>query len=68
MNKVVSVALIAAGAVLAVWGVSASESFSSDISRLLTGVFTDRATWLWVGGVVAVVVGLSGILRKGSFS
>ncbi len=64
MNRGVSVALIAAGAVLVVWGVSASQSFSSDISRLFTGVFTDRTTWLWIGGVVAVAVGLSGILRR----
>lgn len=63
MSTGLAVALIAAGVVLVIWGVSASDSFTSDISRLFSGVLTDRATWLWIGGVAAVLVGMSGLLR-----
>ena len=35
MNKVVSLVIFAAGIVLVVFGVAATKSFSSDISRFL---------------------------------
>ena len=52
MNKLVSLVLLAAGVVLIIYGVSASESVSSDVSRLFTGAPTDRTIWLLIGGVV----------------
>ena len=63
MNKGMSVALLVVGIVLIVWGVSASESFSSDVSRAFTGSPSDKAVWLLVGGIVAAIVGLFGLLR-----
>lgn len=58
MNKAISVALIAVGVILVIWGVSASESFSSDVSRAFTGSPTDRTMWLLLGGVGLGVTGL----------
>jgi len=63
MNKGMSVALLVVGMLLIGWGVSASESFSSDVSRLFTGSPTDKAVWLLIGGIVAAIVGLFGLLR-----
>ena len=63
MNKGISVALLVVGVVLVIWGVRASDSFSSDVSRFFTDSPTDKAIWLMVGGIVAAVVGLFGILR-----
>ena len=63
MNKAISVALVVVGVVLTIWGISASESFSSDVSRFFTGSPTDKAVWLLVGGILAGVVGLFGLLR-----
>lgn len=63
MNKGMSVALLVVGIVLIVWGVSASESFSSGVSRVLTGSPSDKAVWLLSGGIVAAIVGLFGLLR-----
>jgi len=63
MNKVVSLVILAGGIVLVVFGVAATESFSSDISRFFTGSPTDKAIWLLVGGIVAVIIGLAGLLR-----
>ena len=68
MNKVVSLAILAGGILLIIFGVSATKSFSSDISRFFTGSPTDKAIWMLIGGAVATVIGLAGLLRwsKGS--
>lgn len=63
MNKAISLALLAAGIILIIYGINASESFSSEVSRVFTGSPTDRAIWLLVGGVVAAVIGLVGFAR-----
>jgi len=63
MNKGMSVALLAVGIVLIIMGVSASVSFSSDVSRFFTGSPTDKTVWLLIGGIVAAIVGLFGLLR-----
>jgi hypothetical protein len=49
MNKAIMLAILAGGIVLVVYGVSASKSFSSDISRFFTGSPTDKAIWMLVG-------------------
>lgn len=63
MNKMVSLALLVGGVVLIVIGVTAMNSFSSDVSRFFTGSPTDKAVWMLIGGVVAAVAGLVGTLR-----
>ena len=63
MNKVVFLAILVGGVVLVIYGVAASESFSSDISHFFTGSPTDKTIWLLVGGIVAVIIGLAGLLR-----
>ena len=63
MNKSISIALLVVGIVLIIWGVSASESFSSDVSRFFTGSPTDKTVWLMIGGIVTAIVGLSGLFR-----
>jgi len=63
MNKPVSIALLAVGILLIVFGVSASNSFGSSVSRFFTGSPTDKAIWLLIGGVLASIVGLFGLLR-----
>ncbi len=44
-------------------GINATNSFSSDVSRFFTGSPTDKAVWMLIGGGVATVIGLTGILR-----
>ncbi len=64
MSKAVLLAILAVGIVLIVLGVNASSSFSSDISRFFTGSPTDKAIWMFLGGVAASLVGLVGLLRS----
>ncbi len=63
MNKIVSLALLVGGVVLIIFGIQATESFSSDVSRFFTGSPTDKAVWMLIGGILAAVVGLAGTLR-----
>lgn len=63
MNKPLSIALLIAGIILIIYGISASDSIGSSFSRLFTGSPTDKTIWLLVGGVVATALGLSGVLR-----
>jgi zinc transporter ZupT len=63
MNKLISLAILAGGIVLVVFGVAATESFSSDISRFFTGSPTDKAIWMLLGGIVVIIIGLAGLSR-----
>ena len=63
MNKLVSLAILAIGVILVVYGVAASKSFSSDVSNFFTGSPTDKTIWLFVGGIVAIAIGLAGLWR-----
>jgi hypothetical protein len=63
MNKIVFLALLAAGIILIVLGINATNSFSSDVSRLFTGSPTDKAMWMLIGGIVAAIIGLMGTLH-----
>ena len=63
MNKGISVALLAVGIMLSIWGINASDSFGSDVSRFFTGSPTNKAIWLLIGGIVMGAVGLFGLFR-----
>ncbi len=51
MNKIISIALLAAGIVLIVIGANASNSVGSGFSRFFTGSPTDKTIWLLIGGI-----------------
>ena len=63
MNKAVSLAMLAGGILLMIFGINAYDSSSSDISRFFTGSATDKSIWMLVGGLVVTVLGLVGLLR-----
>jgi len=61
MNKPICIALLVAGIILTVFGINASNSFGSDVSRFFTGSPTEKAVWMLVGGVVMGIIGLAGL-------
>ena len=63
MNKLLSAVVLAGGVTLMVFGINATNSFSSDVSRFFTGSPTDKAIWLLIAGIVVAVVGLTGLVR-----
>ena len=64
MNKFISLALVTGGIVLVVLGISATNSFGSDVSRFFTGSPTDKAVWMLIGGIVAALAGLTMLWRS----
>ncbi|HWN93935.1 MAG TPA: DUF3185 family protein [Methylomirabilota bacterium] len=65
MNKPIAIALLIGGVILLAFGISASDSFSSDVSKFFTGSPTDKAIWMVVGGAAAAVAGLFFMVRAG---
>ena len=65
MNKGIGIALLVGGVILLLFGINASESISSDLSRFFTGSPTDKAVWMVTGGAAATVLGLIFTLRGG---
>ncbi len=63
MNKILSLALLAGGVVLIIYGISASNSIGSDFSRMFSGSPTDKTIWLLLGGVVLAAIGAGGLVR-----
>lgn len=67
-NKIVFLALLVGGVLLLIFGINASNSVGSDVSRFFTGSPTDKAVWMIIGGAVAIVVGLVGTWRSGKLA
>ena len=63
MDKTISLALLASGILLFIFGVNAAHSVSSDISRIFTDAPTDKSIWMLIGGIVATIIGAMGLLR-----
>jgi len=57
MKKPLGIALLAVGIILTIFGISASDSLGSDISRFFTGTPTDKAIWLLIAGLISGVAG-----------
>jgi hypothetical protein len=66
MNKGIGIALLAVGIILIIYGISASDSVSSDVSRTFTGAPTDKTLWLLLGGSAAAIIGAVMTFRSSS--
>ncbi|MCC5789353.1 MAG: DUF3185 family protein [Opitutales bacterium] len=60
-NQIISLAILIGGVVLLIFGLSAMDSFGSDVSRVFTGTPTDKSMWMFISGLVLAIVGLGGI-------
>ena len=63
MNKGLAIALLVVGIILIIYGVNASNSFNSDVSRFFTGAPTDKSIWLMIGGAFTAGAGFIGLFR-----
>jgi hypothetical protein len=68
VKKVVSLALLAGGSRLTIFGASAYASARSNFYQRIPGSSIDKAKWMLIGGVVVTVVGLVGLLRSSKAS
>jgi hypothetical protein len=58
MNRIVGLACLVGGVVLAIFGANATNSFGSQVSKFFTGSPTDKAIWMLIGGIALAIVGL----------
>lgn len=65
MNKITSLALLAAGVILLVFGLNSADSVTSEVSEAVTGAPTDKSIWLIVLGVIGVLSGGAGVFLGG---
>ena len=65
MIRAIALAVLAGGIALTIYGINASNSFGSEVSKVFTGNPTDRAMGLLVGGVVMIVAGAIGVFAGG---
>jgi hypothetical protein len=62
MNKIISIGIVVGGIVLIIFGVNATNSLGSEVSRFFSGSPTDKSAWLLIGGIIATVLGLATLL------
>jgi LPXTG-motif cell wall-anchored protein len=68
MYKSLGIALLVAGIVLTIFGINASESFSSEVSRFFTGTPTDKSMWMLIGGIALAILGFFLSMRRSPVS
>lgn len=56
MNKAIGLALLGVGIALIIFGLNASDSVGSEISRFFAGTPTNKSMWLLVGSAAATAV------------
>ena len=63
-NKIIAIALLVVGAGVMFWGYQMSGSVGSQLSKTLTGSFTDKVMLHYIGGAACFCVGLYLYLKK----
>jgi hypothetical protein len=64
MKKAIYAALLVGGLMLIYFGYQESQSFASQVDELFTGSPSDEAMWMMIGGAVAAVIGLVGLMKN----
>jgi uncharacterized membrane protein YidH (DUF202 family) len=64
LNKVIGLILIIVGIGLLYWGYNESQSISSQVSEAFSGSPQDKVMYKYIGGAVALVVGIYLAVRK----
>lgn len=65
MQRIIGIAALIAGAILLYFAYTEYNSTASQITEAITGNPTDNTVLYLVAGVVAAVIGLGLLLRKG---
>jgi hypothetical protein len=66
MNKIPSIAFLAVGIILLVYGLNASNSISSSVTNAVSGSPTNRSIWLIALGVIGILSGGFGLFIRRS--
>ena len=58
-QRIVGLAILAAGITILVIGLNASDSMGEQIREGITGHFSDKTTWFIVGGICGIIGGIA---------
>jgi hypothetical protein len=61
-QRMLGIVVLILGAILVVIGMNASHSIADQVNSSFTGRFTDRTTWLIMGGIAMSLLGLGLVL------
>jgi uncharacterized membrane protein len=64
MQKISSVICLVIGVFLLLWGRRISDSVGSQVQQIFTGAPTDRAMYLYIGGLVLALLGVAQFFWK----
>ena len=64
MKKAISAGLLIGGLILLYYGYQESQSLASEVDEFITGSPSDNSMWMMIGGAIAAVVGLVGLVRS----
>jgi LPXTG-motif cell wall-anchored protein len=64
MSKIPSIAFFTAGIILLVYGLNASNSFTSSVTQAVSGTPTDKSIWLIVLGILGILTGAFGLFFR----
>jgi len=62
--KIIGIALAVSGIGLAIWGYQLSGSVGSEITRAVTGSYSDKVMTLYIAGAASFVVGIFLLAKK----
>lgn len=57
MYKVFAIVILIVGVILLVYGLNSANSFSSSVTKAVSGTPTDKSLGLIIGGVAGILVG-----------
>jgi len=64
MQKILGVICLLVGIFLLLWGRKIADSFGSQVQEVFTGAPTDRAMYLYIGGIVLAILGIAQFFWK----
>lgn len=62
MQRVIGLALLAAGILLLFLGYQSSQGMDDQLSEAITGEYTDSTLWYWIVGAIAAAAGAAMLL------
>ena len=63
-NKLIGIILLVLGVGLAVWGYQLSGSVGSQLTKAVSGSYTDKVMMMYIGGAASAIAGLYMLTKK----
>ena len=63
-KKMIGAILLALGVGLAIWGYQLSDSVGSQMTKAISGSYTDKVMMMYIGGAISIIAGLFLLAKK----